>query len=605
MSTQHLHHSPHRRDRDNDDGDDAVGHESDTDSNLARRIQQQAASAGRPSSIDMALNLERQLDAEHDPDHGNGDADAEGEASTRPVSLDPLVLSSIVANLRAELARVSRERNDLVDALAASPSREAELREALALLTERCAALEAELERLRRKSQDDDDAINMLRTKVEESRRGLMRLQTESKRMSQMSIDTGRANSLFSNPPSSSKRASFTPLTGTGAARMQAHRRISSVSEPAFMAMGDALANDTASLHLSPMARGFSLPDDIPDAKKARRSSGFFGARPSRAADSPSPPKLPNPLAPEPAIEPAAAQLEMLRRERDAARAELGTVRRELCEAQDAREASEQCVAALRAFISEHEVGERTASSGSGSNFGSGAGGILKLPPLPTDKNIDLDGEVQKSKPGAASGSVSGSGSGWSFGKLWRADSGGVLSPGSRSAPMSLGATPAHEAAPSVVTAPSAAPAAGTGAASPSTLSRKFGGFFAARAPSITSIASATSSQASARPPTAFGQQEPTLNGLGSGSDGEGDADESADADTDEGPPEPASPVHEHGLGLGLGLAPRVMVRDATNASSASSAGSDLGRAGDAAPLGAKAAPAPEAGAEAQLESSA
>lgn len=40
---------------------------------------------------------------------------------------------------------------------------------ALSLLTERCAALEAELEQLRRKSQDDDNAIHMLRTKVEES----------------------------------------------------------------------------------------------------------------------------------------------------------------------------------------------------------------------------------------------------------------------------------------------------------------------------------------------------------------------------------------------------------------------------------------------------
>ena len=163
---------------------------------------------GRPSSIDMALRLEHELDAE-DEELGHADVDGRTQTSTpledvslddaedspssrsagafgptnsnannldsnangsRRVSLDPLVLAGIIANLRADLARVTQERDALTDTLNNAPGKEAELREALALLTERCQELEREVERLRRKSQDDDDAIQMLRSKVEESR---------------------------------------------------------------------------------------------------------------------------------------------------------------------------------------------------------------------------------------------------------------------------------------------------------------------------------------------------------------------------------------------------------------------------------------------------
>lgn len=169
-------------DRGHDDVSDA---ESELD--LSRRVNEQGR---RPASIDMALNLERELDDEHDEhDHdrkygeasiprqvrnGNGTEDLstvpDSDAENRRVSLDPNVLQRIVANLRTELDRVTQEREALAESLASGPTREAELREALALLTERSAALEAEVDQLRRKSQEDDESIQMLRTKLEESR---------------------------------------------------------------------------------------------------------------------------------------------------------------------------------------------------------------------------------------------------------------------------------------------------------------------------------------------------------------------------------------------------------------------------------------------------
>ena len=133
-------------------------------------LEQHDNDRDRPSSIDMSLELERQLDAEHEaeqhPDVGARSSDGKG----RRVSLDPVILSGIVAGLRENLAEMTKERDGLVETLGLSHAREAELKEALALVTDRCSALENEVEELRKKSQDDDAAIHLLREKVEESR---------------------------------------------------------------------------------------------------------------------------------------------------------------------------------------------------------------------------------------------------------------------------------------------------------------------------------------------------------------------------------------------------------------------------------------------------
>lgn len=157
---------------------------------LVRQIQA-AASTRRPSSIDMALSLEHELDAEHEHDSNDELERAEDErtpvktritalnclqggpeetAASRRVSLDPQVLARIVENLRQDLARVTQDRDALLEAQEGAPQREKELRDALDTLSAKYAALEAELEHLRRKGQEDEEQIHMLRTKVEESR---------------------------------------------------------------------------------------------------------------------------------------------------------------------------------------------------------------------------------------------------------------------------------------------------------------------------------------------------------------------------------------------------------------------------------------------------
>ncbi|OCB89972.1 hypothetical protein A7U60_g2827 [Sanghuangporus baumii] len=622
---------PHVEARTDHDHDHDHDHD---DLDLARRMHERQ---NRPASIDMALNLERELDDEHDFGDGHGrhsstsieaslfsgqefaNMDSEDNLTNndKRVSLDPQVLQRIVTNLRSELSRVQSERDALAEALAGAPTRERELREALDLLTEKSAKSEEELERLRRKSQDDEDAIQMLRTKLEESsakseeelerlrrksqddedaiqmlrtkleesRRALMRLQTESKRMSQMShmsVDISRANSLFGGAPSSSKRASFTPLTGSGASqRMQNHRRISSISEPSF-------AFDTPEPSSPPgSGQAVSWPVDA-DTKKARRSSAFFGGMPVNMnvnlarSTTPSPPTHQRQLVAENGFN--SEEIEALRKERDATRAELAGAKQELAEAQEAREASEQCVAALRSFISAQAESAIDASGNAGSN----TSGILKLPPLPTEKDVDESAAAFAPSKKAAKPTM---GAGWSFGKLFRAESSGSTSSDGASNAKQAGPANTPDTPTGVI---STHPGNSSHSPSPSTatpggaFSRTFGGFFSGRAPSITSIGSVSPNSSSnpnsnanntvvktkpalpPRPPTAHGQQEPTLNGLGSDEEDANDADAEDSIDS-------TGPVSPHDNDNDAERVSRVSEIWIRNASEASSANSEAG----------------------------
>ena len=191
-----------------------------------------------------------------------------------------------------------------------------------------------------------------------------MRLQADAnknKRQSVMSVDTGRANGLLSLAgPSSSKRASFTPLTGSGVSNINGHRRISSISEPPYNYLDDDESFPPPSTGRS-IATEFEVPDSA-STKHSRRASAFYGGMPLHApvarSISPSPPQQQQLLAPEFRVE-STEEFKLLKKQCEEAMEALSLARQELQDAQEAREASEQCVVALRAFISEHGVGEQ------------------------------------------------------------------------------------------------------------------------------------------------------------------------------------------------------------------------------------------------------
>jgi len=177
--------------------------------------------------------------------------------------------------------------------------------------------------------------------------RGVMRLQTENRRMSRgadMSVDLSRASSFSFGGPPSAKRMSFAPLTGSSAGRMPNHRRISSVSDSnvSWSEMANGQMADT-----SPNPQIVALPDGSPPLShppsSTRRFSGLF----------------PRPPAPESEPVPGlnAVEKENLQREIQILKVALEEARHESTEAHEAREASEICVKTLRDFITENNVG--------------------------------------------------------------------------------------------------------------------------------------------------------------------------------------------------------------------------------------------------------
>jgi DNA repair exonuclease SbcCD ATPase subunit len=125
-------------------------------------IQEDIDQPKRPYSIDLSLELEHQLDNESLPPTPS--------AAKRPPSLDQHVLASIVLQLRKTVEDLTKERDGLFERLAKLESDKTEAEDSLQLFSTRCTQLEEELEEAKTKMKDDEHSINMLRTKVEESR---------------------------------------------------------------------------------------------------------------------------------------------------------------------------------------------------------------------------------------------------------------------------------------------------------------------------------------------------------------------------------------------------------------------------------------------------
>ena len=93
----------------------------------------------RPSSIDLSLELERQLEIDSVPNTPDA---IHTRMSERPESLDPQVLASIVTQLRLSLENATKERDGLAHVLAEVQEREANLKDALPHLDVRLAPLQ-------------------------------------------------------------------------------------------------------------------------------------------------------------------------------------------------------------------------------------------------------------------------------------------------------------------------------------------------------------------------------------------------------------------------------------------------------------------------------
>jgi hypothetical protein len=144
-----------------------------------------SANAKQRFSFDLSMDLERQLELEslpNTPDHPGFLPVTPSHLATPHVpspltaqphkreSLDSDILAHIVTQLRDSLAEMTKERDDLLTLLSTAHTKEAELKDALQHMTDKATDIQDELIEARRKAKDDEEAINLLRTKVEESR---------------------------------------------------------------------------------------------------------------------------------------------------------------------------------------------------------------------------------------------------------------------------------------------------------------------------------------------------------------------------------------------------------------------------------------------------
>ena len=131
----------------------------------------QPVNAKKHFSIDLSLELERQLNMDSPPiTPAHYPVTATEDLEHRHEALDPEVLAHLVSQLRHSLGEMTKERDGLAKMLAESHTKQASLNDALQHMTEKVTDLGEQLDESRKKSKDDEEAITLLRAKVEESR---------------------------------------------------------------------------------------------------------------------------------------------------------------------------------------------------------------------------------------------------------------------------------------------------------------------------------------------------------------------------------------------------------------------------------------------------
>lgn len=273
------------------------------------------------------------------------------------IALDPDVLASLVIQLRTnllstqtELTLTKAEREELITALAIAQTKISDLkfekedvRKAMADIkalnekeSERAHTLENELGEALRKVQESEEAISMLRSKVEESRRALMRLQSEqNRRMSQLTAPSPMP--MIASPFATSTTFDGlprTPVPGTAGFPKR-------LSTPGGLS---AYSGQSLLLNAPPKGRNVHTRRSSISETDTSNDENSLSQQQERAARRQS--MYVRPM--ESLLNPLGAELEGLRQELVAARMELDDTQARLKEEREAREASDVCIKALK-----------------------------------------------------------------------------------------------------------------------------------------------------------------------------------------------------------------------------------------------------------------
>jgi len=362
---------------------------------------------------------------------------------------DADAVQNLIIALRASLTTSQNLLSSQAARLAHLSDIEAELakvKDERAFVAAAKEAVEVQLKEEIKKREVAEETVEALRGQVESARRGVMTLQKqekERKRMSTMGISGLGVGGLGLGGAGEEEEV-LKDLAGKDKDKkrqstLKSHRRISSQSEPDGMYASSAIMVSPNQI-ATPVLGGQIAQPSRGGLREFKLGSGIAAnnmTSPNQISTSPLPTIAQEDTPISPIIDPSFVSSSMSNSNSNAIspeeaarlRVEVMTLQAQLDHAEEAREASEQCLKALREFIATSPGGGGTDSFDGQMNLTSADLVGIRLPPLPTDKDPDeppIPPAKEEKRPAMT-------GWGSSLGKLWKGQGGAappsVMSP--------------------------------------------------------------------------------------------------------------------------------------------------------------------------------
>lgn len=349
------------------------------------------------------------------------------DATNDPASTDTDAVQNLITALRASLTSTQTLLTTQTTRLTHLGDVETELvklKDEHAFVRAAKDAVEVQLKEETKKREVAEETVEALRGQVEAARRGVMTLQKQEKDRKRMSTlgglglgGVGEEEEILSDLANAGSAAAGAGA-GTGVkdrskrqSMLKAHRRVSSQSEPDAIYASPAPVTSPAPL---------STPTMPQSAQPARPGLREFKLGANTSVTGPVTSPRPNSsqheeLPASPKVDPSIMSSAPSNSEETARlRTEVTSLQVQLAQAEEAREASENCLKALREFIAASPGGGGADSFENQLDLTSADLVGIRLPPLPTDRDPDEPPTPPvKDERKASAG-------GWGLGKLWK-----------------------------------------------------------------------------------------------------------------------------------------------------------------------------------------
>ena len=350
------------------------------------------------------------------------------DAANDPPSTDTEAVQNLINSLRATLTTTQA----LLSTQAARLSHLADIETELAKLKDEGAfiaaakeAADAKLKEEIKKREVAEETVEALRGQVESARRGVMTLQKQEKERKRMSTLGGIGGLGGLGIVQGEEEEVLKDLASAGSGKdkdrawrssmaAKSHKRMSSQSEPDAMYASSALMVSPSQIATPVMGQSISQPAR-PGLRELRLGAGnSVTSPPHNSSTSPLPTTSQEDTPISPINDPSFVST-LSNEETTRLRNEVSTLQIQLEQAEEAREASENCLKALREFIAASPGGGGAETFDGQLDLTSAELVGIRLPPLPTDRDPD-----EPPTPPAKEDKKTATGGWGGLGKLWK-----------------------------------------------------------------------------------------------------------------------------------------------------------------------------------------